>query len=239
MESKSKQTFRQRLEYSKQYLQTVYGTLQFVSKELKGKPKEDKICDYIGKSFKVLNQPITQVERIFNYSKMNICKYYIIELYRAFDEYLRNCIREVFSNKSEKVLGLCEKSLSFTGAEIVKLKNYENICDNLVAKIYRELESSQSTKKLLDKFIKTFKLSIEKDVETNALAVLELRHLIIHNNSLIDNKYQVSFPKMKLKTDDKIPTRFNIVASLEKKLIPLIDNIDKELIKGKLVNAIS
>lgn len=56
-------------------------------------------------------------------------------------------------------------------------------------KIYRSLEKLKSTPKLLDKFIKATGINVPNDVKANALVYLEVRHLIIHNNSKADAKF--------------------------------------------------
>lgn len=238
MESKSHQIYRQRIEYAKMYVQTVYGALSFTSKYLKGQKKDEQISKFIGKELSSLNQPLSETKRIFNYSKTNICKYYIVELYKAFDEYLKNSIGEIFQYNPSLVLGLSDKPVLFTGADIVTLGNYKKICDKFISDIYRKLEDMQSTKKLLEKYVNVFKITIEKEKIDKALSVLELRHLVIHNNCKIDDGYQKDFPNMKLCSGKKIPTNFYFVNTLDSNLTCLIDIVDMKLIKRQLIKSV-
>ena len=241
METKSHQKFRQRIEHAELYLQTVYCALQFTSRGLKRRGRNNNtlnINNCTNLSMNRLNQPLTEINRIFNYSKTNICKYYIVELYKAFDEYLRNSIKEIFLTSPTTVLGLSDKQINMTGADIVAYGNYQNVCNKIIADIYRELENMQSTKKLLDKYIKVFKLNIPNVLIDDALSLLELRHLIIHNNSIIDLKYQTSFPASGLTNGSKVPTNYTFANSQQIKLVSLINYIDQESIRLGLMNQI-
>lgn len=178
---------------------------------------------------------MSEVDRIFNYSKTNICKYYIVELYKAFDEYLKNSIEEIFQFNPLLVLELSAAQVSVSAVDIIKLGEYKNICKKIISDIYRKLEDLQSTRKLLDKYKKTFKIEIEKRIEKKALSVLELRHLIIHNDCKIDEVYEKSYPEMKLCAGKKISTTFSFVSTLDSNLTAFIDLIDKILLEKKLI----
>lgn len=239
MESKSHQIFRQRIEYANSYLQTVYGTLDFSAKFLK-KEKNRKIliCEKLGNSYDSLQQPLTECNRIFNFTKSNICRYYIVELYMAFDEYLQNVLKESFHHNSKQILGLSDKMLSITCKEILELGSYQEICEKVISDYYRELENLQSTTKLLDKIIKVYKITISDENMKKALAVLELRHLIIHNKTIIDVNYEKKYSFMNLKSKSKIPTKYDFVSKLSTHLTNLIDEFDKKLIEKNLLEKV-
>lgn len=241
MESKPHQIFRQKIEVTNTYLQSVYGALKFTSNFLNKNKRENSnkvINIYLGKDFNRLNQPLSETTRIFNYSKSKICEYYIINLYKTFDEYLQNTIYEVFKAEPQRILGLSNESVSFSGIEIIELGSYKEICDKLITNLYRKLENLKSTKQLLEKYVKVFNIQLENNQIENGLAVLELRHLVIHNNSKIDKTYENKFPFMNQKGGNKISTNFNFVNSLEPKISELVDEIDNQLLAKKFLTSV-
>lgn len=239
MESKAHQIFRQRIESSDNYLQTVYAAFEFTTKSLKENSNGIEIInEFLGEKFNALNHPVSEIDRIFNFSKCKICEYYIVELYKAVDEYLRNSIDEVFEKDPNRVLGFSTKPITLTGKNIIDLGNYKEICKKMTTEIYRNLEDLKSTKNLLEKYAKVFKIEIHQDIVIEALSVLELRHLIIHNNSTIDTDYEKKYSIMKLKIGEKIPTNFKFVISLAPKISKLINFFDNALLKNKLLFAI-
>ena len=69
------------------------------------------------------------------------------------------------------------------------LGNYASILDEIAKRVFRSLEDERNTCKLLKKFIKTTKQNVSVNIQQEALVYLEIRHLIIHNNSKADTKF--------------------------------------------------
>lgn len=83
-----------------------------------------------------------------------------------------------------------DTSTDLSYADIFSLGSYAQILDEIARRVYRALEAERCTPKLLDKFIKATKININTVLKEDALLYLEIRHLIIHNNSRADSKLQ-------------------------------------------------
>ena len=137
-----------------------------------------------------------------------------------------------------QVLGLSDKQINLLGIDIIQLGTYDNICNKLCNDIYRGLENLQSTTKLLEKYFKTFKITVDQCIISDALSVLELRHLIIHNNSRIDLKYETAYKKFGLKSGDKVPTTYSFVNRQKDFVVDLVKKVDEQNITNGLMKTI-
>ena len=67
---------------------------------------------------------------------------------------------------------------------------------------------------------------------------LEIRHIIVHNASIIDKKFEENYShKLKyIKAGNKLPISFGMAKDGIKAVTQLCINIDKELIAGGYIN---
>lgn len=141
-----------------------------------------------------LNHPndSNNVNRVFAFSRSKMNEQAIVDLYRIFSDYIVNILREIFSKNPSRLLSLVsskeDKVMNFK--EILEAGNFQSLKNQMSLKIYRTLERLQSTPRLLNKIIKVTEINVPKDVIDKALLYLEIRHLIIHNNSKADNKFK-------------------------------------------------
>ena len=140
-----------------------------------------------------LNEPNESIEinKVFTTSRIKINEQALIELYAFFADYLSSVIREMENINPNRILGVVPPNspteLSFK--DVFILGNYNAILDEIAKRVFRSLEDERSTPKLLKKFVKSMKLNVPVNIRENALVYLEIRHLIIHNNSKADAKF--------------------------------------------------
>lgn len=140
-----------------------------------------------------LNEPNDSIEisKVFATSRIKINEQALIELYAFFADYMSSVIREMENINPNKILSVVPPNsptkLSYN--DIFMLGNYNAILDEIAKNVFRSLENERSTPNLLKKFIKTTKLNVPINLRENALVYLEIRHLIIHNNSKADTKF--------------------------------------------------
>ena len=134
----------------------------------------------------------TDIKRTFAYSRRKLNEQAIIELYRLFSDYISNIVSELFKNNPYQLFGAItdknERALFYH--EIIQLSSYDAIIEEISKRIYRSFEKQRSTPKLLEKIISTTKVSISNEIKQDALLYLEIRYLIIHNNSNVDEKFK-------------------------------------------------
>jgi len=247
-ESTSFQQLRGNVDFLNMHIQLIDASIVKTIRTLRAEKRKDDTKD-INVALKVdeekydkLNHPLKQYSSIIKYSQNKNIEFAIIIVYNIFTDYLRSIVKEMFDKKPLFIVnkavvnknGEDKDGMTLKFAEIVKLGNYDSIIGRIVNTIFRSFEDQRSTKKILDKILKDTKTNIPNKKIEDALQYLEFRHLIIHNKSKIDSKYENSYGKKftpKLKSGNKIPRKFEIFKSCVSTTFDLCKEIDSELIR--------
>jgi len=176
------------------------------------------------------------ISRVFKTSRIKVNEQSLIELYAYFADYMSSVIREIENINPKRVLGLIpsQYSTDLSYSDIFILGNYNAIMDEIALRVFRSLENERSTPKLLKKFIKTTSINIPVNIQQEALIYLEIRHLIIHNNSKADAKFN-AMNNAGLVTVNNSTKRIAINYALTNSAIDVVSllcsTIDSELIR--------
>lgn len=140
-----------------------------------------------------LNEPNESIEinKVFATSRIKINEQALIELYAFFADYMSSVIREMENTNPNRILGVVppDSPTDLSYKDVFSLGSYNAILDEIAKRVFRSLEDERSTPKLLKKFIKATKLNVPVGIRDDALVYLEIRHLIIHNSSKADAKF--------------------------------------------------
>ena len=245
--TKSWQIFDGKLRDLKRHIQLIDLSLTLAQKHCKLEESEKKrivsVLEALKGSHLQLNIPNTsrEISRIFIFSRKKLSEQAFIELYRIFTEYISNIIAEIFKKNPNKLLGALtdknERALYFH--EIIKLGNYDAILEEITKRIYRSFENVRSTPKLLDKIISITRVNVSDEVKQEALLYLEIRHLIIHNNTQADEKFKKLDSEGKVtinQNTNKIAMNYKLANDASIAVFKLCKTIDDELIAKKVLN---
>ena len=240
-ETTTHQRLRSRLEYLDQHLETVDAGLTALQNAAKSTiPKTLTLAQMLGEEekYSTLGKPVTDANRMISYSRSTNVEHALVFLSRIFAEYLRGVLREIYPKKPFQVVGLASAGKSISFPELVKLGSYEAITDKIIDDVFRKLENEQSTEKLLNKFIGQFDLAVDSSIVNEGLKYLEMRHLIIHNDSAADSKFVSDYgEEFQIEVGDKLPRRFEIADKAKSAIRSLADAIDEALFVKKIVES--
>lgn len=195
--SKSYQSFDGKVRSLKLHIQLADIALSKANKKcLRNKNNGKTIGETLGSTtvkhpqLNIPNNP-KDIGRVFATSRIKINEQAIIELYAYFADYVSGVIREFENTNPNRILGLIppQTPTDLSYKDVFVLGNYGSILDEIAKRVFRSLEDERNTSKLLKKFIKTTKQNVPVNIQQDALVYLEIRHLIIHNNSKADTKF--------------------------------------------------
>ena len=249
-ETTSLQQYRGAIDFLQTHIQLVDASLIQTSKVLlEQTDQETNIHIALGldvQSYDRLNHPAKQQGALVKHSQKKNIEFAIVRLYNLFTIYLHNITKEMYAKNPMLVVGKAvinkngedKDNLTMSFAEIVRLESYENIQEQIVSRVFRSIEELKSTNKLLVKILKDTKVNIPKTTVDDALAYLELRHLFVHNQGLVDSKYVKAYGKKftpNLKNKQEIPAKIETFTKALSALNKLIIEIDDQLIKNGIV----
>lgn len=235
-ESTAFQRFRNRLEQEKQTLQILDASL--ISAHRVAKSKDGPLASALGyeqNKYDQLHVPSREGKRLITQAKNANYRAALISLYSIWSHYMRDILGLMYQVSPHQVSQKAHGEIKFN--EIINLGSYEAIQQYIIDHVFRGLENEQSTKKLLDKIIKHTKISLSQSLKVNALAFLEIRHLLVHANGYIDEKYKKTYGGIvTCETGKKLKMKWSIVDAAFGKVEELCREIDRLLIAGGYIN---
>jgi hypothetical protein len=240
-ESKTHQRFRGRSEQLEMYLEAMDAAARVTSNLLGHASSANKDIDQAlpinCSNYSRLNHPSNTHLRVYNYCRSKNVQSAIIELYGYFSEYLRDILHEIYLKDPMHVVGKSAKMLNLPFSDLAKISSVQELQSKMVEDVFRSLENERSTIKLIDRILDGTKAQISQAEKSAVLPYLEMRHLIIHNNGLIDSEFEGKYgKKLRLKSGMKIPTVFSNADAAIKEVRKFIGKIDSEFIRMNLVN---
>ena len=248
--TKSYQSFEGKLRSLKQHLQLMDMALKITDKHCRKNGKDNiTVAESLGttlEEYPQLNMPakVKDIGRAFATSRIKVNEQAIIELYAAFSDYLVSIIHELaHGNNRNELLCLIESKndndSKVTYKQIFDFASFERILDEIANRVYRNLENStRSTPKMLNKILSVLNIQIPDDMKEDALLHLEVRHLIIHNNSKIDDDFNNRNNNGRIPVNTvnkKIIINYALSKIAIEKVLVLCKKIDDELIAKSLL----
>ena len=158
--------------------------------------------------------------------------------YTHLTEYLRSVLGEMYLHNPLLVVSKVSGSLQFH--EIVSLGSFDAISARMIDHVFRTLESQRSTGVLIDKILDKTGVSLKGQILEDALYYLEVRHLIVHNSSLIDSKFEKRYGEkfQYAKAGNRLPISQGLAKKAILAIKRLCSNIDVSLIRQGHIPAI-
>ena len=238
-ESKSFQRFYSRFLTLQQHSQIIDASLkkQFARlRSLKGNGKTvSQNMKFRQGVYPCLDVPTTEYARIINYSRRENSDYCFLELYNLFAYYMKDILKEMYQLRPKSIATKSNKTISY--AKLTEFTSINAIVDYMIDDIFRELEGLRSTPKLVKRIVGHTKICIPQAESDSAMMYLSIRHLIIHNNSKVDEDfYQKYKNKLDISEKGKVPTDFLTFQAALGAVYKYIKTIDTELIRKGFVN---
>ena len=108
-------------------------------------------------------------------------------LYTHLNEYLKAILTEMYIAHPLEIANKAQGTIPFH--RIIKLGSYEAISQYIVDSIFRSLEAEKNTRLLIKKLLAKTGVQIPADIIDEAIIYLDMRHLIVHNASIIDEHF--------------------------------------------------
>lgn len=219
-------------------LQLVDVAIRRINNELSQAEGDNTIIEVLGYSAKIynkLNKPLADYSSIVSVARSKQSEYAICQVYGYFTHYLRDVLGELYPFKSYLIAQLNGDSISkqqLSYKEIIDLKDYDSISNEIISRVFRNLENKRDTKELINKIISSFGIEVEEGTLKKALCYFELRHLLVHNNGCADQKYIESFAtyyETPLEIGKRIPTNFIQYKTAQYAIYTLCRIIDDQL----------
>ena len=134
------------------------------------------------------------------------------------------------------VVGKAQASIRFD--EVVRLGSYEATCEHMIDQVFRNSGGQRKTRKLLSKVLEKTGVEVDRGVLQDAMMYMDLRHLIVHNSSLIDEAFEQSYGSP---LGAKAGRKLKVDLGAAKKAVGAVEHlcvqVDRGLVAGGYVRA--
>ncbi len=247
--SKAFQIFESNVKGMKQHLQLMDASLVNATKICHNAAKNNSIktiADALKskEDYPQLNTPCKPIDigRTFKTARTKIHEQAIVELYRCYMSYLLNLIKEFLTIAPTRLLrGAAANQDNKMSYEDILLHYDNNELIEIMSKaILRRLENARDTQGLLQKILKFSGINIDEQTRKRALLYLNIRHLIIHNNSKADEKFiKMNEGFIKINSRNKLVINYELSSNAIQTIYTLCSEIDNKLLEKKLLNPIA
>lgn len=239
LESKSFQRFNGRFSTLQQHSQTINVSLNKLFNALKTKRLNGKTIsqnlNISTEKYPQLNIPGTEYSRVINFSRRENNDYCFLELFNLFSYYMKDILKEMYLLRPKSITQKCNKEITYS--KISEFASLDSLVDYMIDDIFKELESIRSTQKLVKRILNHTKAVIPQNISDDALMYLNIRHLIIHNDSKVDSEFYEKYKnKLSISLNGKVPTEYSTFKSALESVYNYVKTIDAELISKNFIN---
>lgn len=240
IESISFQRFSGRYHALQQHSQVVDASLIRMINKLKPNRNNGKTITNTlrisSEKYPELNIPCTEYARVINYSRRENSDYCFLELYNLFAYYMKDILKEMYQLRPKSITEKSNKELTYS--KLTEFASIDELVDYMIDDIFKELESLRSTQKLVKRIVGHTKIQIPQALSDEALMYLNIRHLIIHNDSKVDKDFYDKYKnKLSIALNGKVPTDYQTFQAALQAIHDYVKTIDQQLITKNFINA--
>ncbi len=189
-----------------------------------------------------LNTPCRarDISRTFITARVKVHEQAIVDLYRYFMYYLLNLIKEFMTIAPIRLLkGVAASSENQIPYLDILSHNKNELIEIMSKAVLKRFENERSTQKVLKRLLTFSGISLNETVKQEALLYLNIRHLIIHNNSKADETFiKMNNGFVKINSRNKLVINYELSSRAIQTVYTLCSEMDNKLIEKQLLNPI-
>ncbi len=174
---------------------------------------------------------------LINHALTRNCELALQLLYVHLNEFLKSILSEMFKHKPLQIVDKAQGSLKYH--EILSLGSYDAVCDDMVDKVFRKLQNERNSRNLVTKILENTHATVSAETLDDAMFYMEIRHLIVHNSSLMDKAFVIRYPSAfkDVKEGNKMPLSCAFAREGIKAVQKLCEEIDRSLVFNGYINS--
>lgn len=174
-----------------------------------------------------------------NHLRQSIFSSFLKDLYEEVYSYLKSVLAEASVNsKIDPARFIGDQKVEIKAVDILQADKLQSIIEDIVSKMFHQLENKRSTKELLEGVRNKLNICVDKEVEDKAVYYLEIRHQLVHADGKADYKFKVEHPDLFYTTDDYIDLRYRLIQKARKAIVDFVVLFDTEVVSRGIISSI-
>ncbi|MFA5190471.1 MAG: hypothetical protein WC740_07095 [Verrucomicrobiia bacterium] len=162
---------------------------------------------------------------------------YIKDIYEELGHYITAILRGCALKGLDGNRLIGDHQFSIDANTLLSLGSWDAVLDYLSTELFRKVESQRSTPKVIAALGTKLNLSLDPAVVEAALPYLEIRHILVHRDGIIDREFAAKHPQLNLKEGDEFTLGYSEIAKARDTIHALVAHIDEKIVQNGLVPA--
>src|SRR5258708_6137447 len=187
--------------------------------------------------------PRLAVRRPSDHNRKLACKHlnttirasYIKEIYEELGHYITAILRGCALKGLDGNRLVGDHRFSVDGNALLSLGSWDGVLDHVSTELFRQLENEPNTPKLIAAFGAKLNFRLDPVVVEAALPYLEMRHILVHRDGIVDREFAAKHPQLNLTEGDEFSLGYSEVTRARDAINALVAHIDEKIVQNGLV----
>lgn len=177
-----------------------------------------------------------------NHLKQTIYSSYIKDIYEEVTDYLKLLVKHALSSdglvNKKRIIG--NNKITLEAKEITGFSNLEQLCGEIVVRMFQQLEQERSTLNLIQEVFRKLDIPEPEDgcLVERAITYLNIRHYLVHADGVCPEEFRTKVDQNIFKFGIKgyIRLDFDFIKSFRTTILDLVNHIDESIINLNILD---
>lgn len=169
--------------------------------------------------------------------KSTIGSAHIKDLYEDVSMYLNDLLAAAIRHGIDPARLVGEHDVKTDANTLLRLGSWDGVVQYVARSVFRKLEDERSTKALLRKMDAKLGLGVDAAIIDAALPYLDARHVLVHDDGVVDEDYVRQYPQLRLSPGDSLAISHSFVTTARTAIAALVQEVDAKAIARSVVGS--
>ncbi|MCC9608774.1 hypothetical protein LOC68_08580 [Blastopirellula sp. JC732] len=160
---------------------------------------------------------------------------YIKDVYEELSHFLVEIIRCCAKKSLDPNRLIGDHRFAIEANKLLQLGSWDAVVQQIANDLFRKLENERSTIKLIEAIDAKLNLQLDVAVVESALPYLDMRHILVHQNGVVDAEYAARHPQVGLKEGEAFSLSYSQISEARLAINALVKQIDGKVVTNALV----
>jgi len=160
---------------------------------------------------------------------------YLKDMYEELGHYMTEILRSAAAKGVDGRRLVGSHPFSIEANVLLSLGSWEAVLNLFSRELFRKIESDRSTLKLITNFGAKLNLGFDSAIVDAALPYLELRHILVHRDGIVDRDFAAKHPQLGLRDGDEFSLAYADMLKARNAISTLVEHIDAKIVENNVI----
>lgn len=160
---------------------------------------------------------------------------YIKDVYEELSHYITSILRGAAEKGLDGARLIGNHKFEVDANTLISLGSWDAVLDHISVELFRKLEALRSTPKLIKAFGDKLNLEFDTVLVDQALPYIDLRHVLVHRDGVIDREFAAKHPQLGLNEGDDFSLKYSEIVKARDAIVALVEHFDSKVIQNNII----